>query len=114
MSARLMLLFEQLPDLLGGHLTLAVPAIFIGVLISLPLGVLCVKCVRIRGPVMSMVSLVQTVIVLSTLFCIVCSLVVCVREIFGDHILLAYSSYGSVNVLYVHSSVSFVFPIWWW
>ena len=61
MSARLMLLFEQLPDLLGGHLTLAVPAIFIGVLISLPLGVLCVKCVRIRGPVMSMVSLVQTV-----------------------------------------------------
>ncbi len=61
MSPRLVLLFEQLPDLLGGHLTLAVPAIFIGVLISLPLGVLCVKCARIRGPVMSMVSLVQTV-----------------------------------------------------
>ena len=61
MSPRLTLLFEQLPDLLGGHLTLAVPAIFIGVLISLPLGVLCVKSATIRGPVMSLVSLVQTV-----------------------------------------------------
>ena len=61
MSPRLTLLFEQLPALLGGHLTLAVPAIFIGVLISLPLGVLCVKSATIRGPVMSLVSLVQTV-----------------------------------------------------
>jgi len=61
MSPRISLLFEQLPDLLGGHLTLAVPAIVIGVLISLPLGVVCVKRMRIRGPVMSMVSLVQTV-----------------------------------------------------
>ena len=61
MSPRLTLLFEQLPDLLGGHLTLAVPAIFIGVLISLPLGVFCVKSATIRGPVMSLVSLVQTV-----------------------------------------------------
>ena len=58
MSPRISLLFEQLPDLLGGHLTLAVPAIVIGVLISLPLGVVCVKRMRIRGPVMSMVSLV--------------------------------------------------------
>jgi len=61
MSPRLYLLFEQLPDLLGGHLTLAVPAIFFGVLISLPLGVLCVKSATIRGPIMSLVSLVQTV-----------------------------------------------------
>ncbi len=30
MSPRLYLLFEQLPGLLGGHLTLAVPAIFFG------------------------------------------------------------------------------------
>ena len=34
MTPKLQLLFEQLPDLLGGHLTLAVPAIFIGVLIN--------------------------------------------------------------------------------
>ncbi len=61
MTPKLQLLFEQLPDLLGGHLTLAVPAIFIGVLISVPLGILCVKSAAIRGPVMSLVSLVQTI-----------------------------------------------------
>jgi ABC-type proline/glycine betaine transport system permease subunit len=43
MTPKMQLLFEQLPDLLGGHLTLAVPAIFMGVLISVPLGILCVK-----------------------------------------------------------------------
>ena len=61
MTPKLQLLFEQLPDLLGGHLTLAVPAIFIGVLISVPLGILCVKSATVRGPVMSLVSLVQTI-----------------------------------------------------
>ena len=57
MSPRLTLLFEQLPDLLGGHLTLAVPAIFIGVLVSLPAGVLCVKSATIRGPVLSLIHI---------------------------------------------------------
>ena len=61
MTPKMQILFEQLPDLLGGHLTLAVPAIFMGVLISVPLGILCVKSARIRGPVMSLVSLVQTI-----------------------------------------------------
>ncbi|MDA7886122.1 ABC transporter permease/substrate-binding protein [Pirellulales bacterium] len=61
MTPKLQILLEQLPDLLGGHLTLAVPAIFIGVLISVPLGILCVKSATIRGPVMSLVSLVQTI-----------------------------------------------------
>ena len=40
---------------------LAIPAIVLGVLISVPLGVVCVKSVTIRGPVVSLVSLVQTV-----------------------------------------------------
>ena len=61
MSPRLQLLFEQLPNLLGGHLSLAVPAIFVGVLISVPLGILCVKSAAVRGPVMTVISLVQTV-----------------------------------------------------
>lgn len=61
MSSQLHLLFEQLPDYLGGHLMLAIPAIVLGVLISVPLGVVCVKSVTIRGPVVSLVSLVQTV-----------------------------------------------------
>ena len=61
MSPRLQLLFEQLPNLLGGHLSLAVPAIAVGVLISVPLGILCVKSAAVRGPVMTVISLVQTV-----------------------------------------------------
>jgi osmoprotectant transport system permease protein len=61
MSPRLQLLFEQLPNLLGGHLSLAVPAIAVGVLISVPLGILCVKSAAVRGPVMAVVSLVQTI-----------------------------------------------------
>lgn len=61
MSPRLQLLVEQLPNLLGGHLSLAVPAIFVGVLISVPLGILCVKSAAVRGPVMTVISLVQTV-----------------------------------------------------
>lgn len=61
MSQRLQLLFEQLPNLLGGHLSLAVPAITLGVMISVPLGILCVKSASVRGPVMTLISLVQTV-----------------------------------------------------
>ncbi len=61
MSPRLQLLVEQLPNLLGGHLSLAVPAIVVGVLISVPLGILCVKSAAVRGPVMTVISLVQTV-----------------------------------------------------
>lgn len=61
MNERLAALFSQLPDLLGGHLLLAVPAIAIGVLASVPLGIACVKQPAIRGPVMTVVSLVQTV-----------------------------------------------------
>ena len=61
MSPRLQLLVEQLPNLLGGHLSLAVPAIFVGVLISVPLGIVSVKSAAVRGPVMTLISLVQTV-----------------------------------------------------
>jgi len=61
MSTRLQGLFEQLPHLLGGHLSLAVPAIMAGVLVSVPLGVLCAKSAAVRGPVMLVISLVQTV-----------------------------------------------------
>lgn len=61
MSPRVQALFEQVPQLLGGHLSLAVPAIVGGVLLSVPLGILCVKSAAVRGPVMLVISLVQTV-----------------------------------------------------
>ena len=56
------------------------------------------------------VSCVQPVMVLSAVFCIICSLFVFVCDTIGDHIVFAYSSIGSVIALYVTSSVSFVFP----
>ena len=56
------------------------------------------------------VSWVHPVIVLSAVFCIVCSFFVFVSEIVGAHIVFAYSSIGRVIVLYVTSNVSFVFP----
>ena len=56
------------------------------------------------------VSAVHPVTVLSAVFCIVWSLFMLVFDVFGDHTVFAYSSVGSVIVLYVMSSVSFVFP----
>ena len=56
------------------------------------------------------VSCVQPVIVLSTVFCTICSLFVFVCEMIGDHIVFAYSSIGSVIALYVTSNVSLVLP----
>ena len=56
------------------------------------------------------VSAVHPVIVLSAVFCMVCSLFMLVSDVLGDHTVFAYSSVGSVIVLYVVSSVSFVFP----
>ena len=45
------------------------------------------------------VSCVQPVIVLSAVFCTICSLFVLVFAMMGDHIVLAYSSIGLVIVL---------------
>ena len=56
------------------------------------------------------VSSVQPVIVLSAMFCIICSLFVLVFAMIGDHIVFAYSSMGRVIVLYVTICVSLVLP----
>ncbi len=61
MKEKLKELFTVLPDYLGGHLLLAVPAILAGVLVSVPLGVLCARNARVRGPLMTVASLFQTV-----------------------------------------------------
>ena len=58
----------------------------------------------------ALVSRVQPVIVLSAVFWIVCSFVVCVCDMMGDQTVLAYSSCGRVRALYVQSSVSLDFP----
>ena len=56
------------------------------------------------------VSKVQPVMILSAVFCCVCSFVLLVSDMIGDQMVLAYSSMGLVIVLYVVSSVSFVLP----
>ena len=56
------------------------------------------------------VSCVQPVMVLSAMFCIICSLLVLVFAMIGDHIVFAYSSMGRVIVLYVTICVSLVLP----
>ena len=56
------------------------------------------------------VSCVQPVAILRAVFCVVCSLCMFVSDTIGEQIVFAYSSVGRVIVLYVLSSVSFVFP----
>ena len=74
------------------------------------------RCVAIGSIFVSLcrcaefVSRVHPVIVLSALFCIVCSFLMFVSEVMGDQIVFAYSMTGRVIVLYVVASVSFVFP----
>ena len=57
-----------------------------------------------------LVSRVHPVIVLSAWFCTVCSFVMLVLDVIGDHIVLAYSIIGRVIVLYVVVSVSLDLP----
>lgn len=61
MNERLAEHFHRLPELLGGHLLLALPAILAGVLVSVPLGVLASRCEKLRGPVLTVASLAQTI-----------------------------------------------------
>ena len=55
------------------------------------------------------VSRVHPVVIRSTLFCTVCSLLVFVSDIIGDKIVLPYSSVVRVMAVYVLSNVSFEF-----
>ena len=51
----------ELPDYLGGHLTLSVSALLLGIAISVPLGIWAARSERARGPVLGVASLVQTI-----------------------------------------------------
>ena len=56
------------------------------------------------------VSAVHPVAMRRALFCMTCSLFICVFETIGDHTVLAYSSCGLVIALYVATIVSLSFP----
>ncbi len=57
-----------------------------------------------------LVSDVCPVAVRSAVFCMICSVFVCLLDIIGDQTVLAYSSIGLVIALYVCIIVSFCFP----
>ena len=55
------------------------------------------------------VSVVHPVAILSTVFCVICSLLTSVSDAIGDHMLETYSSMGLVMALYVARFVFFCF-----
>ena len=56
------------------------------------------------------VSVVHPVAILSTVFCVICSLLMFVSDASGDHMVETYSSMGLIVALYVAMIVSFCFP----
>ena len=56
------------------------------------------------------VSVVHPVVILSAVFCVICSLLLFVSGASGDHMVETYSSMGLVMALYDAMIVSFCFP----
>lgn len=50
-----------LPEYLGRHLILTIAALSVGIAVSIPLGVLVTRVKPLRGPVMAVVSVIQTI-----------------------------------------------------
>ncbi|MDJ0522051.1 MAG: ABC transporter permease/substrate-binding protein, partial [Planctomycetota bacterium] len=60
-------LLAQLPDLLGGHLVLSVGALVVGIVVSIPLGAIATRRAGLRGPLLTVAGLIQTVPALALL-----------------------------------------------
>jgi len=54
-------LLADLPHLLGGHLLLSIGALAVGIAISVPLGVLASRRERLRGPLLAITGVIQTI-----------------------------------------------------
>ena len=57
------------------------------------------------------VSVVHPVAILSAVICVICSLLMCVSDASGNHMVETFSSIGLVMALYVAMIVSLVSPI---
>jgi osmoprotectant transport system permease protein len=53
--------FAELPELLAGHLLLSVTALAIGIVVSVPIGIAATRHPRLRGPVLAVAGLIQTI-----------------------------------------------------
>ena len=56
------------------------------------------------------VSVVHPVAILNAVFCVICSLLMCVSDAIGDHMVETYSSMGLVMAFYVARIFPFVSP----
>ncbi len=61
MNERLAAAFRVLPDYLGHHVALSAAALALGVALSLPLALAASRSARLRWPLLTLVSLVQTI-----------------------------------------------------
>lgn len=53
--------WARLPEYLGEHVVLSASALLLGLLISLPLTILAVRCRRVRWPILAFASTIQTI-----------------------------------------------------
>ena len=53
--------WRLLPEYLGEHIVLSASALALGLLVSLPLTILAVRCARVRWPILALASIIQTV-----------------------------------------------------
>jgi osmoprotectant transport system permease protein len=53
--------FARLPDYLGGHILVSVTALALGLLVSLPLAIVCARRPKLRGALLALTSVVQTI-----------------------------------------------------
>lgn len=61
MSTNLATQLQMLPEALAAHLVISVVSLLLGVAISVPLGLIAVRYRRVRGPLLAVVGLIQTV-----------------------------------------------------
>ena len=61
MNAQWAVAWRLLPEYLGEHVVLSASALALGLLISLPLTVLAVRCARVRWPILAFASIIQTI-----------------------------------------------------
>lgn len=61
MDPRIAEAFARLPEYLGNHVLLSISALSLGIAISLPLGILAARSARLRWPLLTAASVVQTI-----------------------------------------------------
>ena len=86
MNASLREAWALLPDYLGQHVILSVSALILGVVISVPLGVVAARSQKAGGPILGVVSVIQTIpglALLALFYPLLLALSAVTRDLFG-------------------------------